>query len=77
MTKFNANFKWTTEHQIEFINLIQAFRKDTLLRYFYLGKRTFLFTEAHIFGLGAILAQGETVDTGKVNELSSQNLFTK
>ena len=65
MTKSNANFKWTTEHQIEFVNLIQAFRKDTLLRYFDLGKRTFLFTDAHISGLGAILAQGETVDTAR------------
>ena len=65
MTKSNANFKWTTEHLSEFVNLIQAFRKDTLLRYFDLGMRTFLFTDAHISGLGAILAQGETVDTAK------------
>jgi len=30
-----------------------------------MGKQTFLFTDAHITGLGAILAQGENVNSAK------------
>jgi len=65
MTKANINFKWEAAHQTEFDYLIQAFRKDTLLRYFDMGKQTFLFTDAHITGLGAILAQGENFNSAK------------
>jgi len=65
MTKANINFKWDAAHQTEFDYLIQTFRKDTLLRYFDMGKQTFLFTDAHITGLGAILAQGENVNSAK------------
>ena len=65
MTRASISFKWDQDHQKEFDYLIQAFRKDTLLRYFDMGKQTFLFTDAHITGLGAILTQGESIATAK------------
>ena len=39
MTRACINFKWDQDHQKEFDYLIQAFRKDTLLRYFDMGKQ--------------------------------------
>ena len=65
LTKRQVRFKWTKEHQKNFEELIEAFKKDVLLRYFDMGKPTFVFTDAHITGLGAMLAQGESRTTAK------------
>ena len=43
-----------------------------LLRYFDMSKPIFIFTDAHITGLGAILAQGDSVDTDKLVAIASQ-----
>ncbi len=65
LTKRQVRFKWTKEHQKNFEELIEAFKKDVLLRYFDMGKPTFVFTDAHITGLGAMLAQRESRTTAK------------
>ena len=52
LVKSDARFRWTDSHQ----NIL----KEIILRYFDLGKQTFIFVEAyHYSSLGAILAQGE------------------
>lgn len=65
LTKHRTRFKWNMEHQQCFDELISAFKKDVLLRYFDMSKPTFVFTDAHITGLGAMLAQGEDIHTAK------------
>ena len=65
LTKGNVRFKWLDKHQKCFTELIAAFRKDALLRYFDLSKKTFIFTDAHITGFGAMLAQGESIKDAK------------
>ena len=65
LTKGGVHFKWREKHQICFDKLIKAFKQDTLLRYFDLAKPIFIFTDAHISGIGAMLGQGESVSTAK------------
>ena len=43
LTKNRVHFKWRAKHQTCFDELISAFKKDTLLRYFDLSKPTFVF----------------------------------
>ena len=62
LLKMNARFKWEEEHQQCFNYLLSEFRKDVLLRYFDMSKPTYLFTDAHKTGLGAILAQGDSIE---------------
>ena len=45
--------------------MIKAFKQETLLRYFDLAKPIFIFTDAHVSGLGAMLAQGEDISSAK------------
>ena len=42
------------------------------MRYFDMEKPTFVFTEAHKTGLGAMLAQGESKSTAKPVALASR-----
>ena len=63
LLKMKARFKWEQEHQQCFNYLLSEFRKDVLLRYFDISKPTYLFTDAHKTGLGAILAQGDSIET--------------
>ena len=72
MTKGRAKFKWTKEHQNCYEELTEAFKKDVLLRYFDMEKPTFVFTDAHKTGLGAMLAERETKSTAKPVELASR-----
>ena len=65
ITKKQVRFVWKPKHQECFEQMLSSFRKDVLLRYFDVSKQTFLFTDAHVTGLGAILAQGDDVDTAK------------
>ena len=65
LTKGKIHFKWKTNHQKCFDDLIQEFRKDTLMRYFDPSKPIFVFTDAHITGLGAMLSQGDDINSAK------------
>ena len=65
LTKGGVHFKWNEKHQTCFNKLIKEFKEDTLLRYFDLNKPIFIFTDAHVTGIGAMLAQGETAMTAK------------
>ena len=48
------------------------FRKDTLVRYFDMKKKIYIFTDAHISGLGAILTQGDNYQGAKPIVIASQ-----
>ena len=61
LTKKNIHFKWTDEHERCFYDLLKAFKSDALLQYFDTKKKTFVITDGHKTGLGAILAQGEAL----------------
>ena len=61
LTKKNAQFKWGNEDQKCFEHPINSFCKDTLMRYFDMKKTIYIFTDIRISGLGAILAQGNTI----------------
>jgi hypothetical protein len=65
LTKRRARFVWSNEHQICFQRLIDAFRRDVHLRYFDMSKPTYAFVDAHLTGLGAMLAQGNSVREAK------------
>ena len=64
-TKKHSRFTWDKECQREFDRLKVAFREDTLLRHFNPEEDTFIFVDAHLSGLSAILMQGETSDSAK------------
>ena len=65
LTRGKVTFRWKEKHQKCFEALIAAFRKDALLRYFDLSQPTYVFTDAHITGLGAMLSQGPTKEESK------------
>ena len=65
LTHHNIHFKWKPIHQKCFESLIQDFKKDTLLRYYDMRKKNFVITDAHITGLGAILAQGDYLGSAR------------
>ena len=65
VTKGKVRFQWKEKHQRCFEDLIAAFKKDALLRYFDLSLPTFVFTDAHNTGLGAMLAQGPSKKEAK------------
>ena len=61
MTKINVRFKWLEEHDRCFNKLLEAFKADALLQYFDINKQIYIFRDAHMTGLGAMLAQGDTI----------------
>ena len=61
--KKKERFRWEAHHQSCFTSLLSEFKKDILLRYFELSKPIFIFTDAHKSGIGAILAQGDSIET--------------
>lgn len=73
LTKGRAHFKWETKHQECFAQLITDFKKDTTLYYFDLNKQTFLITNAHKTGFGAILTQGDNESTAKATAIASRS----
>ena len=73
LLKDDARFHWDKSHQDVFDNIISAFKKDTLLRYFDLGKQTFVFVDAHKSGLSAILAQGDSMESAKPIDIKSRS----
>ena len=72
LTKGSARFKWEEKHQACFEDLIAQFRKDVTLRYFDMQKKTFVFTDGHKSGLGAILAQGDDIHSAKAVAVASR-----
>ena len=56
LTKKNSRFTWTKEHHAAYETLIKRFTSNTLLEFFDMSKQTFIFTDAHVTGLGAMLA---------------------
>ena len=74
LLKLNCHYKWTKVHQEAFTDVLSAFKKESLLRYFDLSKNTFIFVDAHVTGLGAILAQGESIETAKTIEFASRSM---
>ena len=65
MTKGNSKFKWNPEHQQCFDKIVNEFKENTLLQYFDMNKKTFIFLDAHNTGLGAMLAQGSSIQDAK------------
>ena len=55
-------YKCAETHQNVFNNVLDEFKKETLLSYFDISKPTFIFTDAHQSGLSAILAHGSDKD---------------
>ena len=53
-------------------NILADFRKDALLQYFDLSEKTFIFVDAHVTGLGAVLAQARSADTARPVEFASR-----
>ena len=72
LTHKNAHFKWKPIHQKCFDNLVQSFKKTTLLRYFDTTSKIFIITDAHVTGLGAILAQGRDLISAKPVAVASR-----
>ena len=73
LTKRNVWFKWSADHQRCFEELIEAFKKDTLLRYFDVSKKTYVKVDAHKTGLSAILCQGDSMDESKPVTVTSRS----
>ena len=63
--KKNTRFVLGGEHQATYEALIEGFKKSTLLQYIDMGKQTFILTDAHKTGLGALLAEGDSVENAK------------
>ena len=61
----DKHHKWTETHQKVFNNVLDKFKKETLLSYFDISKPTFIFIDAHQSGLSAILAQGSNKDNAR------------
>ena len=57
LTKKNASFVWTAQHEAVFNNVKEALTSDTVMAYFDNQKQTELVTDASPWGLSAILSQ--------------------
>ena len=72
LTKGDVSFHWNDSHQQCFDSLISDFKKDVTLQYFDMSKPTFIFADAHKFGLGVILAQGDDICSAKAVAVASR-----
>ena len=72
LTKKAVRFQWTAEHQACFEGLLESFKKDTLLRYFDTNLQSFILVDAHATGFGAILAQGNSLESAKPVAVASR-----
>ena len=68
-----THYRWEDSHQRCFEDLLSEFKKDVLLRFFDKSKPIFIFTDAHISGLGAILAQGNDIESAKPVAIASRS----
>ena len=65
LTKKHVRFNWTPKHTAIFHDLLQEFKSDVTLRYFDISKPIFVITDAHVTGLAATLAQGDSLESAK------------
>ena len=65
-------FCWTHLHQKTFDNILNDFKENILLSYFDMELPTYIFTDAHVTGLGAILYQGKTFENLKPVAIASR-----
>ena len=65
LTKKHIKFVWSQECQKEFEILRLEFKEDTLLRHYNQNKPTYIFVDAHITGVSAILSQGDGMENAK------------
>ena len=72
LTKKDVPFHWEKQHDDCFKELLNAFREDVLMRYFDCNLNTFVFVDGHRTGLGAILAQGNTMYDAKPVAVASR-----
>ena len=61
LTQKHKKFIWTAIHQKEF-EKIKQFHEDILTLYLVPYETTYLFVDAHCTGLGAVLAQGPSIE---------------
>ena len=61
LTEKHKKFNWTKTHQQEFDHIKAVFCKDAINRFFDPNQPTYLFVDAHYTGLGAISAQGPSI----------------
>ena len=73
LTRKNIKFQWEEKHESCFRELLASFKKDVLLRYFDPHLQTFIFVDGHITGLGAMLAQGQSIDNAKPVAIASRS----
>ena len=64
-------FCWTHLHQKTF-DILNDFKENILLSHFDMELPTYIFTEAHVTGLGAILYQGKTFENLKPVAIASR-----
>ena len=76
LTRASVHFQWKPEHQQCFDDLIADFKEDVSLRFFDTGKRSFVITDAHKSGLGAILVQGDDLTSAKAVAVASRRTTT-
>ena len=72
LTRKNTHFKWKSTHQQCFEELLQSFKKDTLLRYFDTKKKIFVVTDANATCLGAMLLKGDDFESAKQVAIASK-----
>lgn len=72
LTKKNSRFTWAKGHQSAYEALIERFTSNALLEFFDMSKQTFIFTDAHITGLGAMLEQGDTLENARLIAIASR-----
>ena len=67
---------WNKAHQTAYEVLIARFKQRTLLQYFEMNAQTFLFTDAHKTGHGAMLTQGDSIENAKPVAIASRTTNT-
>ena len=72
LTMAKVKFTWGKTQQECFMKLIDEFKQSSLLQYFDMNKKTFIFTDAHVTGLGAMLAQGTSVQDARPITMASR-----
>lgn len=73
LTKKHARFVWSKECQDEFELLKGTLCEETLLNFFDPSLNTYLFTDAHITGISAIISQGKDPATAKPIAFASRS----
>ena len=76
LTKKGSKFVWKSEHDACFKDLINSFKKEVLLRYFDPALNTFILVDGHKTGLGAMLAQGTSLNDAKPVAVASRSTST-